>query len=124
MPPATQQRRSPLGLFLGKTASRLYDRVVQVSIVSHAAAWASPDPATAVFQQQAKRWMDEQRPLYDVVTSQVVIDEAGMGDPDAAARRLQMLDGIPVLPVYPGVLRYSVLGATVRPGCLVSVRTP
>lgn len=45
--------------------------------------------------------MAEQRPLYDVVTSQFAIDEAGMGDPDAAARRLAMLDGIPVLPVNP-----------------------
>ena len=43
--------------------------------------------------------MDEQRSLYEVVTSQVVIDEATMGDPDAASRRLQMLDSIPVLPV-------------------------
>jgi hypothetical protein len=49
----------------------------------------------------AKRWMDEQRPVYDVVTSQLVIDEAGMGDSDAAVRRLKMLDGIPVLPVNP-----------------------
>lgn len=74
---------------------------IETSIVSHATAWASPDPATAALQQQAKRWMDEQRPLYDVVTSQVVIDEAGMGDPDAAARRLQMLVGVPVLAVNP-----------------------
>ncbi|QDV59024.1 hypothetical protein Mal33_50490 [Rosistilla oblonga] len=45
--------------------------------------------------------MDEQRPLYDVVTSQLVIDEAGMGDANAAALRLEMLDGILVLPVNP-----------------------
>ena len=74
---------------------------IETSIVSHASAWPSPDPATAVLQDQAKRWMDEQRPLYDVITSQLVIDEAGMGDPDAASRRLEMLDGIPVLPVNP-----------------------
>ena len=74
---------------------------IETSIVSHATAWPSSDPATAVLQDQAKRWMDEQRPLYDVVTSQLVIDEAGMGDADAAARRLEMLDGIPVLPVNP-----------------------
>ena len=42
--------------------------------------------------------MHEQRPHYDVVTSQLVIDEAAMGDADAAARRLQLLDGIPILP--------------------------
>lgn len=74
---------------------------IETSIVSHATARPSPDPAMAVLQDQAKRWMDEQRPLYDVVTSQFVIDEAGMGDPDATARRLPMLDGIPVLTVNP-----------------------
>ena len=45
--------------------------------------------------------MTEQRPLYDVVTSQLVIDEAAMGDADAAGKRLKMLDGIAVLPAYP-----------------------
>jgi hypothetical protein len=74
---------------------------IETSIVSHATAWQSPDPATAALQEQAKRWMNEQCPLYDVVTSQLVIDEAAVGDPDAAARRLQMLDGIPVLPANP-----------------------
>jgi len=45
--------------------------------------------------------MDEQRQLYDVVTSQLVIDEASDGDPNAASRRLAMLDGMPVLPANP-----------------------
>jgi hypothetical protein len=74
---------------------------IETSIVSHATARPSPDPATVVLQEQAKRWMIEQRPLYDVVTSQLVIDEAAMGDAGAAARRLQMLDGVPVLPANP-----------------------
>lgn len=74
---------------------------IETSIVSHATAWPSSNPAIAVLQDQARRWMNEQRPLYDVITSQFVIDEAGMGDPDAVARRLEMLDGIPVLPVNP-----------------------
>ena len=74
---------------------------LETSIVSHATARPSSDRATAMLQDQARRWMDEQRPLYDVVTSQLVIDEAGMGDADAAARRLEMLDAIPVLSVNP-----------------------
>ena len=45
--------------------------------------------------------MEEQRPNYDVVTSQLVIDEASRGDEDAISRRLAMLDGIPVLPANP-----------------------
>ncbi len=71
---------------------------IETSIVSHATARASSDPATAVLQDQAKRWMDEQRQLYEVVTSQLVIDEASKGDADAASRRLAMLEGMPVLP--------------------------
>jgi len=74
---------------------------IETSVVSHATARTSSDPATAVLQNQAKRWMDEQRQLYDVVTSQLVIDEASDGDPDAASRRLAMLDGMLVLPVNP-----------------------
>jgi hypothetical protein len=45
--------------------------------------------------------MSDQRPLYDVVTSQLVVDEAGMGDSAAASRRMNMLEGIPVLSVNP-----------------------
>jgi len=52
-----------------------------------------------VLQDQASRWLDEQRKLYDVVTSQLVIDEASAGDPNAASRRLALLDGMPVLPL-------------------------
>ena len=74
---------------------------IETSIVSHATAQPSSDLATSVLQDHARRWMNEQRPLYDVVISQLVIDEAGMGDPDAASRRLEMLEGIPVLPVNP-----------------------
>jgi len=74
---------------------------IETSIISHATARPSTDAATAVLQDQAKRWMAEQRPLYEVVTSQLVIDKASLGDPDAAKRKLMVLDGIPVLPANP-----------------------
>jgi hypothetical protein len=94
---------------------------IETSIVSHATALPSSDAATAVLQDQAKRWMLEQRHLYDVVTSQLVIDEAALGDPDAAARRLQLLEGIPVLPANPDadtvadeIVSRSMMPATAR----------
>jgi hypothetical protein len=94
---------------------------IETSIVSHATAWLSSDPAIAVLQDQAKCWMADQRRLYDVVTSQLVIDEAGMGDSEAAARRLKILDGIPVLAVNPDVelvadeiIRRSMMPASAR----------
>jgi hypothetical protein len=70
---------------------------IETSIVSHATAWPSGDPAIAILQQQAKRWLAEQASRYALVTSQFVIDEASLGDPDAAARRLALLDDIPLL---------------------------
>jgi hypothetical protein len=76
---------------------------IETSVISHATARPSSDPTTLALQQQAKRWLAEQRPLYEVVTSQLVIDEASLGDPDAARRRLAALDGIPVLPANPDV---------------------
>jgi hypothetical protein len=70
---------------------------VETSIVSHAAVRPSSDRAIAVLQDQAKRWWEEQRQRYRLVTSQFVLNEAALGDPDAAARRLEMLTGIPIL---------------------------
>jgi len=74
---------------------------IETSVVRHATARTSSVPAIAVLQNQAKRWIEEQCQLYDVVTSQLVIDEASEGDPDAVSRRLAMLDGMPVLPANP-----------------------
>ena len=80
---------------------------IETSIVSHATAWPSGDPVVAALQHQAKRWLDEQMGLHDVLTSQLVIDEASLGDSDAASRRLEALDGIPVLPVNPDADRIA-----------------
>jgi len=39
---------------------------IETSIVSHATARPSSDPATAVLQDQAKRWMNEQAAKYEL----------------------------------------------------------
>lgn len=70
---------------------------IETSIISHASAWPSSNPAVRVLQEQARRWFDEVAPSYRLVTSQFVIDEAALGDVDAAAQRLALLEDIPVL---------------------------
>ena len=70
---------------------------IETSIVSHATAWPSSIPATAVLQDQAKRWLSDEAPKYDLVTSQFVLDEAALGDADAATRRLELLQGFRLL---------------------------
>lgn len=71
---------------------------IETSIISHATAWPSADPVVAVLQQQAREWWAVERPKFNLVTSQLVIDEASLGDPTAAQDRLAALAGIPLLP--------------------------
>jgi len=70
---------------------------IETSIISHASACRSSNPATAVLQDQAKRWLVEEAQKYDLVTSQFVIDEVSLGDPAAAAKRLELLENVRVL---------------------------
>ncbi len=70
---------------------------IETSIISHATAWASKDPLTAVLQQQAREWWERERTNYRLVTSQFVLDEAAIGDPGAARLRLELLAGLEVL---------------------------
>ena len=76
---------------------------IETSIVSHATAWPTSDPNTALLQHQARDWWDKERSKFRVVTSQLVLDEAALGDPAAAAERLKMLDGIDLIPADPRI---------------------
>ena len=51
--------------------------------------------------------MDEQGPRYELVTSQLVIDEAITGNPDAASRRLAMLEPLQVIAYNPDADRVA-----------------
>jgi predicted nucleic acid-binding protein len=70
---------------------------IETSVISHASAWPSTNPATAVLQDQARQWLEHESPKYDLVTSQFVIDEVSLGDADAAAARLKLLQDVRLL---------------------------
>jgi predicted nucleic acid-binding protein len=72
---------------------------IETSIVSYATAWPSRDIQTAAMQQQARDWWSLERPKFDLVTSQLVINEASAGDPTAASNRLKLLDGLDLVDV-------------------------
>ena len=44
-----------------------------------------------------RRWWDVHWPDFDLYVSEAVIEECAAGDPEAAARRLEFLAGLPVL---------------------------
>ena len=72
---------------------------IETSIVSFAAAWPSRDIETAARQQQARDWWATERSKFDLITSQLTLDEASAGDAVAAADRLKMLDGLPLVEI-------------------------
>ena len=72
---------------------------LETSVVSHATARPSSDPHVAQLQSQAREWLSIERPKFLVVTSQLVLDEARLGDPQAAQARIAALAGMPLLPV-------------------------
>jgi hypothetical protein len=72
---------------------------IETSVVSHAASRSSSDPNIAALQIQARDWWRLERPHFDLVTSQLVLNEASAGDPAVAADRLTLLDGIPLVPI-------------------------
>ena len=76
---------------------------IETSIVSHASARPSSDIQTAALQHQAREWWAVERPKFKIVTSQLTLTEASFGDPSAAADRLKLLDGLPLVSLGPEV---------------------
>jgi len=72
---------------------------IETSIPSYLTARPSRDVWTAAWQQITNQWWEEARPNYDLFTSELVIVEASAGNPEAAARRLETLQGIAELSI-------------------------
>ncbi len=76
---------------------------IETSIVSYLRQRASGQVVTAARQLLTRRWWEDERSNYDLVTSQYVIDEAADGDPQRAQERLETLDDIPLLQLGPEI---------------------
>jgi len=70
---------------------------IETSIVSYLTALPARDLLAAAWQNATSSWWQTQRQRFELFTSQLVIDEAGQGHPQAAQRRLQSLADIPHL---------------------------
>lgn len=72
---------------------------VETSVLSYLTARASSDLLGAARQKATVDWWDTQRGRFDLYTSDLVVEEASRGDPEAATHRLAALSGIPLLAV-------------------------
>jgi hypothetical protein len=72
---------------------------IETSIVSYLTARSSRDLVTAAHQQITQQWWARRRADFDLFISQFVIQEASMGDPEMAQKRLGELQALPLLVV-------------------------
>lgn len=92
------------------SGSCAYDRHVtqkvylETTVISYLAARPSRDIVVAAHQEVTRQWWDQSRENYHLVVSELVLQEAADGDPEAAARRRDLLEGIDVLEVGPAAL--------------------
>jgi hypothetical protein len=67
---------------------------LETTVVSYLTARPSRTVVGAAHQQLTIDWWDQRRHDFDLVVSELVLREAGGGDPEAARRRLAALEGI------------------------------
>ena len=75
---------------------RLY---LETTIASYLTAYPTRDVIRAARQEITREWWDARRTDFDLYVSQIVIDEVAAGAPEAAARRLDVLKGMPRLEI-------------------------
>lgn len=76
---------------------------IETTIPSYLAARPSNVFTEQAMQGATKLWWDTKRGDFDLYSSEEDFREAARGDEGAAKRRLEFLDGIPLLPVLPAV---------------------
>ena len=92
---------------------------IETSIPSYLTARPSRDVRAAAWQQITGEWWDEARGAYELFTSELVILEASAGNAEAAARRLEALQGIAEVPIdqeVQGLAEQLVANGGVPPG--------
>jgi hypothetical protein len=80
---------------------RLY---LETTIPSYLVSKPSRDLITAAHQQITHQWWETRLQDFEVYISQFVLDEAGAGDADMAAKRLALLDAFSLLDTTPEAL--------------------
>lgn len=72
---------------------------LETTVPSYLTAWPSRDLIRAGHQQITKEWWRTRRTDFDIFISQLVLDEAGAGDAEAARERLDALKDCALLDI-------------------------
>jgi len=74
---------------------------IETTVISYLTARASKDQLVSGHQDVTRDWWDSHRVDFDLFTSQLVLREASVGDPDAASRRLELARALRLLAITP-----------------------
>ncbi|MCF7977754.1 MAG: type II toxin-antitoxin system VapC family toxin [Chromatiaceae bacterium] len=80
---------------------------IETSIPSYLTARPSRDVRAAAWQQITTEWWDSARKDFSIFTSELTIVEASAGNPEAAERRLSVLQEIPELEIDEEVQEFA-----------------
>ena len=72
---------------------------IETSVVSYLTARSSRDIVVAANQQVTQEWWQTRKPDFDVYISQLVIQEASLGNTEAVAKRLETLENMALLDI-------------------------
>ena len=64
---------------------------LETTIPSYLTAWPSSSLVTAGEQAVTRQWWERRRKAFDLYISQLLVEEDGRGDPEAARRRLTLI---------------------------------
>ncbi len=78
---------------------------LETTIPSYLTARPSRDVIILARQQMTRDWWENRRIDYEIYVSQLVLDEAALGDAVYAKRRLEVTQNLPILDISPGSVR-------------------
>jgi len=81
---------------------------IETSIPSYLTARQNNDIRSMANQNTTIEWWENRRTNFDIFVSEFVIAESAQGHPDASARRLAAIDGIPELDVTDEVRQLAI----------------
>jgi hypothetical protein len=93
---------------------RLY---METTIPSYLTSRPSRDLIVAGHQQVTREWWEKRRGAFEIYISQLVVDEASAGDPDAARERMLIVRDFAMLDITPevGHLASAILASGILP---------
>jgi len=77
---------------------------IETSIVSYLTAKPSKSLVVSANQLLVHEWWDKQRDKFDLYVSGLVIDEISRGDTSMALKRLNLIEGVPLLDINEHVI--------------------